>query len=192
MVAFLPTQMLVRLERRDRLLELQLLLEFKSLPIGSQEMLLWAALDHGGQAWLRGQAHAGSGAAREQLPRLRQLLSGQPLPQPPLPSTNPTQPVIPLLRPTPMGCRVGSGSVETATEAPRHTPRPGDKGAVLQRERHRLHAARDANERALRGGDPPLAPAAAAAEAERRHLAAVLQAECPSRLAWVSCIPPGP
>lgn len=79
MVASLSTQMRARLERRDTLLERQLLLNFRQLPVAAQEMLLWAALDCDGEAWLTSLAATGSIAAHEQLTRLRLLLSGQPI-----------------------------------------------------------------------------------------------------------------
>ena len=78
-----------------------------------------------------------------------------------------------------MGCRVGGGRVETATEPP--GTHPGDEGMVLRRERDRLHEARRANARALCHGPDALSEEDAAAEAQRRHLAAVLQAERPRR-----------
>ena len=75
--------MRARLDRRDVLLEHQLLLEFERLPIASPEMLLWAMLDNDGRQHLAVRAHhmavrahQGDAAARAQLARLEQLLSG--------------------------------------------------------------------------------------------------------------------
>ena len=69
-------QLRARLDRRDVLLEHQLLLEFERLPIASPEMLLWAMLDSDGRRHLAVRAHQGDAAARAQLARLEQLLSG--------------------------------------------------------------------------------------------------------------------
>ena len=72
--------MRARLERRDTLLEQLLLLDFSGLPVGSQEMLLWAALDSDGERWLQTLSSASGGAdsvARQQLARLVVLHSGK-------------------------------------------------------------------------------------------------------------------
>ena len=71
--------MRARLERHDTLLERELLLNFKQLPVSSQEVLVWGALDCDCEGWLNSLVQTGSYAAQAQLLRLARLLSGQPI-----------------------------------------------------------------------------------------------------------------